>query len=270
MDNHGKYPFYSPYAFSGNRVIDALELEGLEPESVNAGTDYLFIVVLGFDKNPPKGKTQYKNTPHVEGYDYDNQVNLQGLTEIEKHFENRNNIKVVVFSSSDLASHTVADMMGTMKIYIENNPNGKIAIVAHSLGAINSIDAAVLSKLPIYFMYLIDPLSTGFWDNDNIPSNVKYLINVFQKTSWPLLGESVDILNKKSTTGFNLKTNESNMSHQTIDNIFTGRAINRLERIAHGIEPLTPKEVQTIENTEKSNEGVQKERGKLSTTCPKF
>ncbi len=27
----GKYPFYSPYAFSGNRVIDAIELEGLEP-----------------------------------------------------------------------------------------------------------------------------------------------------------------------------------------------------------------------------------------------
>jgi len=26
-----KYPYYSPYAFSGNRVIDAYELEGLEP-----------------------------------------------------------------------------------------------------------------------------------------------------------------------------------------------------------------------------------------------
>lgn len=30
-----KYPFYSPYAFSGNRVIDAIELEGLEPWKVN-------------------------------------------------------------------------------------------------------------------------------------------------------------------------------------------------------------------------------------------
>ncbi|MBW7869412.1 MAG: hypothetical protein H3C31_13940, partial [Brumimicrobium sp.] len=26
-----KYPYYSPYAFSGNRVLDAMELEGLEP-----------------------------------------------------------------------------------------------------------------------------------------------------------------------------------------------------------------------------------------------
>ncbi|RVU90830.1 hypothetical protein EH230_07945 [Flavobacterium columnare] len=30
-----KFPFYSPYAFSGNRVIDCGELEGLEPYSAN-------------------------------------------------------------------------------------------------------------------------------------------------------------------------------------------------------------------------------------------
>jgi RHS repeat-associated protein len=30
-----KYPFYSPYAFSGNRVIDAVEIEGLEPMGVD-------------------------------------------------------------------------------------------------------------------------------------------------------------------------------------------------------------------------------------------
>ena len=32
-----KYPFYSPYAFSGNRVISAVELEGLEPKDLNTG-----------------------------------------------------------------------------------------------------------------------------------------------------------------------------------------------------------------------------------------
>ena len=26
-----KYPWYSPYQFSGNRLIDMIELEGLEP-----------------------------------------------------------------------------------------------------------------------------------------------------------------------------------------------------------------------------------------------
>ena len=28
------YPYYSPYQFSGNRVLDAIELEGLEPKSI--------------------------------------------------------------------------------------------------------------------------------------------------------------------------------------------------------------------------------------------
>ncbi|HZH87674.1 MAG TPA: hypothetical protein VFD78_00700, partial [Chitinophagaceae bacterium] len=31
----GDYPYYSPYAFSGNRVLDAVELEGLEPASMH-------------------------------------------------------------------------------------------------------------------------------------------------------------------------------------------------------------------------------------------
>ncbi|MEZ4826750.1 MAG: hypothetical protein R3C61_10735 [Bacteroidia bacterium] len=34
-----KYPFYSPYAFSGNRVLDAVELEGLEPVNTNKNND---------------------------------------------------------------------------------------------------------------------------------------------------------------------------------------------------------------------------------------
>lgn len=36
-----KYPFYSPYAFSGNRVIDSKEIEGLEPAQEIDGPDPL-------------------------------------------------------------------------------------------------------------------------------------------------------------------------------------------------------------------------------------
>ena len=36
-----EYPFYSPYAFSGNRVIDKVELEGLEPADYDFGQDPL-------------------------------------------------------------------------------------------------------------------------------------------------------------------------------------------------------------------------------------
>jgi RHS repeat-associated protein len=37
-----KYPFYSPYAFSGNRVIDCFELEGLEP--INPNDQIIFVL----------------------------------------------------------------------------------------------------------------------------------------------------------------------------------------------------------------------------------
>ena len=44
-----KYPFYSPYAFSGNRVIDMVELEGLEP--VKGDLNYGSNVVLSLMGN---------------------------------------------------------------------------------------------------------------------------------------------------------------------------------------------------------------------------
>ncbi|TRX30281.1 hypothetical protein FNW52_20315 [Flavobacterium sp. ZT3R18] len=34
-----KYPYYSPYQFSGNRVIDMVELEGLEPANTKVNSD---------------------------------------------------------------------------------------------------------------------------------------------------------------------------------------------------------------------------------------
>jgi hypothetical protein len=36
-----KYPFYSPYAFSGNRLIDRVEVEGLEPRRISKETGEL-------------------------------------------------------------------------------------------------------------------------------------------------------------------------------------------------------------------------------------
>ncbi len=78
------YPFYSPYAFSGNRVVDAYELEGLEPV-VSQG--YL----VGYRVKEGQGPTQIAqdiNNPETQklyGYQlqtgpvdwFDNIVNLE-------------------------------------------------------------------------------------------------------------------------------------------------------------------------------------------------
>jgi len=49
------YPYYSPYQFSGNRVIDMVELEGLE--TGNAAGDYLYRTIWGY-VNKLKGSTK--------------------------------------------------------------------------------------------------------------------------------------------------------------------------------------------------------------------
>ncbi|UUC46490.1 thrombospondin type 3 repeat-containing protein [Flavobacterium cerinum] len=47
-----KYPFYSPYQFSGNRVIDMVELEGLEPAKPGEGTSSGSLEYVGTDGLP--------------------------------------------------------------------------------------------------------------------------------------------------------------------------------------------------------------------------
>jgi len=63
-----RYPFYSPYSFSGNRVIDATELEGLEPESVIDGDGNVTYPVIAFISSA-LGISQYSllNTSWVLG-----------------------------------------------------------------------------------------------------------------------------------------------------------------------------------------------------------
>lgn len=52
------YNTWSTYAFSGNRVIDARELEGLEPLKINKTTQNLIIVNQGYVGTPLPGNTQ--------------------------------------------------------------------------------------------------------------------------------------------------------------------------------------------------------------------
>jgi RHS repeat-associated protein len=53
-----KYPWYSPYQFSGNRVIDAVELEGLEP-GVIIGSDRQVRLVGQFNLNIEKSNQNW-------------------------------------------------------------------------------------------------------------------------------------------------------------------------------------------------------------------
>jgi len=69
-----KYPFYSPYQFSGNRVIDRVELEGLEPgvppvygpvtkEEAEAGAASMMEATKNMIGHPPIFGTQHDSSP---------------------------------------------------------------------------------------------------------------------------------------------------------------------------------------------------------------
>lgn len=72
-----EYPYYSPYAFSGNRVLDAIELEGLQPGKLFDSADQ---AALNFSQlfndnsireNKEYGTRIYKQTANgVEKYSY--------------------------------------------------------------------------------------------------------------------------------------------------------------------------------------------------------
>ncbi|OEJ99376.1 hypothetical protein A8C32_09450 [Flavivirga aquatica] len=53
------YAFYSPYSFSGNRVVDMIELEGLEPTPVAKGSRYY---INKLPLNPVEGQSVKKST----------------------------------------------------------------------------------------------------------------------------------------------------------------------------------------------------------------
>ena len=70
----GSYPWNSPYAFSENRVIDAIELEGLESFQINVTTEYGVVTSVEVIKNDDlefERNLQVKNRVGANDVHYD-------------------------------------------------------------------------------------------------------------------------------------------------------------------------------------------------------
>jgi hypothetical protein len=246
-----RYPNYSSYIFSGNRIMDCLELEGLEPADAIKGAEVLVIVVLGYSHEPKKGETQYQNDSRKDVNDNDISVGSRevGLTSIESNFSSNEKTQIVVFSSAASEELTVKDIGITMHNFIETNPNGKIILVGHSMGADNIIVAAQNNEdVPIELLYSID-ICDNFCavDDDNIPSNVNFHINIIENGS-NIGGEETEIMDPKKTIGFNHVAQEPNVSHKNVDNMYVKKVINRITRVTLGLKPLTDSEIKKIQN----------------------
>ncbi|MBM6499722.1 DUF6443 domain-containing protein [Flavobacterium macrobrachii] len=137
-----EYHTWSPYVFSGNRVVDSRELEGLEPVNVTKNTKMLIITVNGsaggINGDKISGNnTLVKNLP--EGY----RNNDDGLSMLGQKGWDVLNSEIVNYAGSE-GGITADHIAQTIANYRETNPDGKVAIVGHSLGGKDALDAANL------------------------------------------------------------------------------------------------------------------------------
>ena len=210
-----EYPQWSPYAFSGNRVIDAFELEGLEPVDAKKGAKHLVVVVQGFWGEPGNNKTLVSNTPMA--------VDNTGLGAIEQGFGSKSKIQVVTYNSSR-ESGTIADVSKTIDNFMSANPDGEIIMVGHSLGADNVINVANEIDHEIDLIITLD--IADYWDSDNAPSNVNNVVNIYQTNDFPG-GEDVEGNGNTNVQNFNAKKS----THRSIDQDFVGTILQMIENL---------------------------------------
>jgi RHS repeat-associated protein len=222
-----EYHTWSPYVFSGNRVVDSRELEGLEPVNVTKNTKMLIITVNGSAGGINGDKitgnnTLVRNLP--EGY----KNNDDGLSMLGQKGWDVLNSQIVNYAGSEggiTASH-IAETIGN---YRETNPDGKVAIVGHSLGGKDALDAANLvngnsdikNKTIDLLITMEAATRTGPTSADGysteVGSNVKNLVNFTSASnSYPgsggTAGSGTNVLNIGLPSG---------TTHTNMDNTLT-------------------------------------------------
>nr|WP_244314627.1 hypothetical protein [Riemerella anatipestifer] len=216
-----KFTYWTPYAFSGNRVIDARELEGLEPVEINKTTKNLVIVNQGWIRaNPPDGATQAQNfgkTNKDGGIDYSGIGFINNL--------NSSTTQVGVFGSST-TENTKNDILSSIKSFRKQSPNGKLIMVGHSLGADNLIELVnEHTEVKVDLLFTLDIADN--YDDDNIPSNVKTAVNYYNKNDGvfgsSIGGEDIEANDPSKTKILNVPVSAS---HTEIDNKYRYNAYN--------------------------------------------
>lgn len=211
-----KYNYWTPYAFSGNRLIDARELEGLEPLSIHSSTRNLVIAVQGYGGTDPKyGATQSQNAVK---YAKNLGVDKDGLGKVLELNDQLRGTQVGVFASSE-GQATKKDILTTIKDFKANNEKGKVILIGHSLGADNLVEL-VKENSDITVDLLITVDISAFGSDTDIPSNVKNVKNFYNKNAgfFSLGGNKVTIDNPEVTNGTNTGLDTT---HTSIDNDYS-------------------------------------------------
>lgn len=231
-----EYHTWTPYAFSGNRVIDAVELEGLEPVEINKGTKNLVIVNQGWVRaNPPDGSTQAQNFGKVNK---DGGIDYSGIGIINNL--NSSTTQVGVFGSSN-TENTKNDILSSIQSFRKQSPDGKLIMVGHSRGADNLIELVnEHTEVKVDLLFTLD-IADDYDDDDNIPSNVKTAVNYYNKRDGifgsSIGGEDIEANDPSKTKVTNVPVSAS---HTEIDNKYRYNAYNAVVKELNKKEDKNP------------------------------
>lgn len=224
-----KYPTWSTYAFSGNRVIDARELEGLEPVDFrkNDGYKNLVVVVQGWSDDTKPNKTQAQNVggsnnPYYKGKGNLDLTGIGGLVGLAN-----SNTRVVVFDSSQ-NENTKNDLKTTISNFNDVHSDGTVAAVGHSLGADNIVESVNENKdLKVDLMVTLDIMDT-YSDTTIKSPNVSKVVN-YSQTKDVYGGEKVAASKDNKTTKI-INVTAPNSTHKSIDNDLRDRVRENVQR----------------------------------------
>ena len=199
-----KYPYWTPYAFSGNRLIDAIEIEGLEPAPYKEGAKHLVIIDLGYGGTPDKGKTQSQNGMGDE---------VGGLSTAFQIMALDPEIQLVVFNSS-ISGQTLEDIAQTVTNFQSAMPNGTVSVVGHSMGADELMTTIEKKDIKVDLFVALDLSAGPLNDNETVEksTDVNLVIGFYQTNDTP--GGNIIDSNNDNATVVNYQVNST---HTSID-----------------------------------------------------
>ncbi len=243
-----KYVYYSLYQFAGNEVPNAIDLDGLEPLTINKDTKNLVLILQGYGGNPPNGATQCSNAAKTN-------PGLGPDEALGSIISTGPSMQVGIFASSQ-SDNAKNDVLSTIKDFKDQSPNGNLILVGHSGGADNIVELAKDNKdVKVNLMITLDvrdPKQLG-WTDTNVPSNVENAINYNQNTDKLNLVSDRKMDFSSKTNGVNILSPGSN--HRSIDNDQLSNVIKDINNQVMNRNPVqnAASRLQPVNDPKKSN-----------------
>jgi hypothetical protein len=214
------FAWNSPYAFSENKVIACVEFEGLEAiESFKATTNILIIVIEGYVGEPVKGATQ------IGTYD---KTELRGVAEVITLIPDA---EVVSFMSST-TDMTQKDVQQSIVNFKAVNPDGKVVLVGHSLGAQDLVEMLDENRdIKADLLVTLDNIDHMWkYDDNTVYSNVKNGIN-YKCLKGYIKGELTDYEGTANGVNIGVAT-----THIKIDNVMLHSVMQDIVNFNSGLD----------------------------------